>query len=411
MFESRAQQLIMLGCVQEHLIERMRGSIDLATDRSKGEQMLEAMEGCPPRGALFSRLTPDLGRPCGYARLCPWCHARAVQRLYRQLVDSPCSAERLKGKHLVVIQIRVDADEDLQASDVRDVRNEYRYRLRRIAREVGVEGGVILHQVTPWITWYDRPSEKQRIFAHLFTMIGTVDNRGVDTLDHRIEKACSGETCETARLPADTPHALRYLLFGSPYKFDTSGLRIVMSDWKQLQYGIQGAAALQPWFLFDGRQAWSYAAAMQGIRLYDTFGGWRESQTGREQCSRKRRSKSASGDENRTWAFMSSNDQRRDDANRRRRQLAKVVLPQFQANKDAGGKRLSGPAIRKILDDAGYAISDRDARWLAKNLPAMDTRSGFEKFVARRSLSLTSNPWVSFEVPQHQDSPVASDQA
>jgi len=31
-------------------------------------------------------------------------------------------------------------------------------------------------------------------------------------------------------------------------------------------------------------------------------------------------------------------------------------------------------------------VSDRDARWLVKNLPAMDTRTAMEKFVAKRKM-------------------------
>ena len=84
-FQHRAQALIVLGCTHQHLIEKMRATIDLAADPDKAEQMLKAMETCPPRGALFSRTDLDTAHPCGYARLCPWCHARSVQRLYGRL--------------------------------------------------------------------------------------------------------------------------------------------------------------------------------------------------------------------------------------------------------------------------------------------------------------------------------------
>jgi hypothetical protein len=50
-FQRRAQCLIMLGSTHQHLIERMRASIDLAADSCKAEQMLNAIEACPPRGA------------------------------------------------------------------------------------------------------------------------------------------------------------------------------------------------------------------------------------------------------------------------------------------------------------------------------------------------------------------------
>jgi hypothetical protein len=312
-FQYRAQQLIMLGCMHQHLIEKMRGSINLAANRPKAEQMLRALEACPPRGALFTRATLDSGRPCGYAKSCPWCHARSVQGLYRHLLAGSCTPERLAGRQLVSIRTRVDAGEELQACEVRKVRDDYRYELRALGRKIGVEGGVIIHQVTPWISCYGRACEKRKIFAHVFTMIG-VAATSVETLDKTIDEASWG-VYETAMLPADPPDALRYLLFGSSYKFDSSELGIVVNDAKTLLYGIQGAAALEPWFLFDEQQAWSYAAAVEGVPLYDRFGNWCESQAGCQRCSRKRRAKSEDGSERRRWAFQNENCERHREAN------------------------------------------------------------------------------------------------
>jgi hypothetical protein len=390
-FQYQAQQLIMLGSHQQHLIERMRDTIHLAVDRCQGEQMLAAMEACLPRGALFARKVPDPGHACGYAKLCPWCHARSVQRLYRHLIAGPCIPESLAGKHLVALRMRVEGGEILESENVRRVRDDYRYGLRKLASRVGFEGGVIIHQATPWIPWYDRPKEKQRIFAHIFSMIGVVASSAVESLDEVIEDVCSdqciGGNYETAMLPAGTPQALRYLLFGSSYKFDSSELGLVVNSDGKLRYGIQGAAGLEPWFLFDERQAWSYVAAMQGMRLYDTFGAWRSSQAGRQRCPRKRRAKSEYGNDNRQAAFRSENRRRRDAANDRRRELVAVALPYYQKFKDASGKHFGSPMLRRSLNDAGHTISDRDARWLAKHLPANDTRSGLEKFIAKRKLT------------------------
>ena len=399
-FQSRAQQLVMLGSHQQYLIEKMRDSIELATDPCKGEQMLAAIESCLPRGALFSRSMPNPGHACGYARLCPWCHARSVQRLYRKLLAGPCTPERLAGKHLITLRTRVEAGENIQACEVQESRNEYRYKLRYLAREIGIEGGVILHQVTPWIPHYDRPQEKRKGFAHIFTMIGVVDSSTVESLAGGIDEALSNMMLgysETTMLPAETPQALRYLLFGSSYKFDSSELGLVVNDYKRLLYGIQGVAALEPWFLFDERQAWSYAAAMQGTRLYDTFGTWRDSQAGRQQCSRKRRAQSEDGNENRQMAFELENHQRYTKANDRRCQLVAVALPYYQDFTDHGGKRFGSPALRKAMNEAGHAISDRDARWLAKHLPMNDSRSGLEKFTARRKLDMARRSMVQFE--------------
>ena len=410
-FQHRAQQLVMLGSTHQHFIEQMRASIDLADDRSKGEQMLKAMEACPPRGALFAHGTLDSGRPCRNARLCPWCHARSVQRLYGLLQAGPCLPERLTGKHLILFKTRVDGGDELDAQELREVRNDYRYKLRWVARQCGIEGGVILHQVTPWMPWYDRPSEKQKIFAHVFAFIGVVASSSVDSIGPAIRKACEDQWIdrdyEVMLLPATVPDALRYLLLGTSYKFDPSRVGLLAKNSKSVVYGIQGAAALQPWFLFDEQQAWSYVAAMHGTRLFDTFGNWRESQADQKRCSRKRRAQSEHGGDNRKMAFQCENECRRHDAKTRRRELATIALPILRKFKDAGGKHLGSPALRKMLSEAGHSISDRDARWLAKELPSMDKRTAFEKFVARRKLDLESRPRIPFHLFEQSDSSVA----
>lgn len=390
-FQHRARQLIVLGSHHQHLIERMRDTIHLAAAPCQGEKMLAAMEACVPRGALFARTLPDPGHVCGYARLCPWCHARSVQRLYRQLLAGPCACKNVAGKHLIALRVRVEGGEELQADEVRRVRTDYRYKLRKVAGRIGIAGGVIIHQATPWTLWHDQPSEKQKIFAHIFTLIGLVASSAVDSLKEVIAEACSDEAMgrdyETAMLPAAAPQALRYLLFGSSYRFRSGKHGLIVNDRRKLRSGIQGAAALEPWFLFTERQAWSYAAVMYRTRLYDTFGNWHKSQAGRQQCSRLRHPKSEYGNENRQAAFRSENNRRHDVANDRHRQLVAVALPLYQNFKDATGKNLGSPALRKALNDAGHAVSDRDARWLAKELPTKDGRSGLEKFTAKRKLA------------------------
>jgi hypothetical protein len=387
-FQNRAQALIMLGCSHQLLIEKMRANIDLAGDPDRAEQMLKAMEACPPRGALFSRTDLDTAHPCGYARLCPWCHARSVQRLYGRLLAGPCMPERLAGKHLIVLKTRADGGAELDAPQVRGVRNDYRYRLRCVAHKLGIEGGVILHQVTPWIPRYNRPEQKRKIFAHEFAMVGVADISGIENIGRTTRELCDdwmiGEH-ELMLLPGSLPEALRYSLHGTAYKFDSSEIGLLVRDPKTVLYGIQGAAALQPMFLFDGQQAWSYVEAMKGTRLYDTFGNWRESQAEQKSCSPKPRVQSECGEECRKWAFESENDRKHRDAERRRRQLAAVALPYYRKFRDAGGKHLGRPALCKMLSEAGHVVSDWDARWLVKNLPAMDKPAAFEKSVARRT--------------------------
>jgi hypothetical protein len=385
-FQHQAQQLTVLGSTHQHFIERMRASIHLAADPGKAEQMLKAMEACPPRGALFARTPLDTAHPCGHARLCPWCHARSVQRLYDQLQAGSCTAERLAGKHLILLRIRVEAGRELQASEVREAAKVYRYQLRRLANRIGIEGGAIIHQVTPWMPHYDRPSEKRKIFAHVFAMVGVVGRSDIDSVDRATSTFCDdqmlGGDYELMMLSATNPQALRFLLHGTSHKFDLSELGLLVKNPKTVLFGVQGAAALQPWFMFSEQQAWCYESAMQGTRLFDTFGSWRVAKAEQKSCPKQPLTKSEDLNELRQGACEGDNFHKQCVAKERRRELAVIALPLFQKFKDAGGKQLGSPALRKMLNEAGHNISDRDARWLAKNLPSMDKRTVREKAFA-----------------------------
>ena len=75
-------------------------------------------------------------------------------------------------------------------------------------------------------------------------------------------------------------------------------------------------------------------------------------------------------------AFQEENHRRCHDANARRSQLIAVTLACYETLEDIMGKPPGSPALRKALNEAGHAVSDRDARWLVTHLPAHDTRAG-----------------------------------
>jgi hypothetical protein len=91
-FTQQGQQLVMLGLSQQQLLSKLRRSINLSEDEDQATKMLDAMEDCMPIGALFEHRNKfDHGRHCGYSKMCPWCHARNVDRIYRRLMEGPCS--------------------------------------------------------------------------------------------------------------------------------------------------------------------------------------------------------------------------------------------------------------------------------------------------------------------------------
>jgi hypothetical protein len=72
--------------------------------------LLLSLAACRPVGALLEWQGKQVRKhdyACGYARVCPWCHGRAVAALYRRLMDGPCRPGRLQGRHLIRLRLRI----------------------------------------------------------------------------------------------------------------------------------------------------------------------------------------------------------------------------------------------------------------------------------------------------------------
>ena len=277
-FIQQGQQLIMLGVSQQQFLSRLRQSVELVDDRDQAENMLGAMEDCMPRGALFDRRDQkDCGRPCGYSKLCPWCHARNVERIYGRLVAGPCSAARLEGKSLVLVRMSNYAptcggESLLPRTEVQSIRECWGQSAKSVADDLEIEGGIIFYQFGPKRVYGPRATIVDEVFCHEITMIG--ESKSI-TPDRVRDYDDSGS--DVLCVPAETPHTLRYFLFGTSHKFPVERIEgLVATSNRFTERGIQGAAALQPWFLFNETQAWSYLDATAGTRLCDTFGTWRK---------------------------------------------------------------------------------------------------------------------------------------
>jgi len=391
----QAQQMIILESLQARFIDKMRTeNCAYGFEEAQISRMLDALAACPPRGALY-RQDGENVRSCGYAKLCPWCHARRVQELYQTLQDGPCRPESLSntwlmaGRLSIPVERRIDHRSDegpLNASGVRSEHTYYGKFLRRLAGQLGIVGGVLIFQVTPNLT-YHAERYRKRGYSYEFSIVGEMPGlagpidrvkqlTGMDPKDlydpYDDEEFTFFGPAMWAMLPGGNPQSLRYLLFGSSYKYPVGSLGgHVSKDWPT-NYGLQGAAALQPWFLFKPWQAWEYFEATRGIRLYDLWGSWKRRRARPSVSTRRPTSLPTQdgrrGEIRRRRAFQQENQDRQEQALTRREDLLEVATAAYDRLTTELGRKPGSPALRQALVEEGHAVTDREARWLVSRI-------------------------------------------
>src|SRR5262249_11508380 len=280
---------------------------------------LRRLWNCTPYGVELAH-AGHAGRPlpgCNLARLCPWCHARKVARLYEVLSKGPLKRRGVLylflGKGAPFDEREGGVDGTYQQADLRDyvhggeVRGHWgryfgraRARLahtRRVlvdclmtqATEMGLGAGLWTHQLGS-----AQLENGQRTFLHDLAVIAEVDG---DTLD-RMPKYDDGRSFWGGReyaplpdidaalrvlwppLPAGKPASLRVALAGSSVGYAVSELGLPV-EWFGSQdgprTGVRGALSWQPTILFDDQMWFAYARAVKSQPLYRAFGTWRES--------------------------------------------------------------------------------------------------------------------------------------
>src|SRR5262249_42542877 len=82
---------------------------------------------------------------------------------------------------------------------------------------------------------------------------------GASRLEHPV-------TVRLAALPLSCPHALRFFLLGSSVGYPLEKLPLVVDEHtrKLMRFGVRGVFRLQPLFMFDPVQWFSYAGATRG---------------------------------------------------------------------------------------------------------------------------------------------------
>ena len=396
---NQARQLAVLASAHSYMLERVSSTLDNLEGAAALEKLLTRMANCVPRGGLFERSSrADLFQRCRCARLCPWCHARSVERLNELLQQGPCSEDNLAGKHLVIGRLQIPSNipgipprtEGDRIHDIawqtKHVRIHWGNWLKQWATNLGMAGGIILYQVGPYVSY--QYSVRYRDFVHELSVLGEVQFSSEQDITsfqqetgmvsgyyspRALLKVGPGprEATQTiwAMLPGAQRNALRYLLAGTSYKFPVDRLELSVTTAWDTKYGLSGIAALQPWFLFTEEQFRAYHFAMQGTRMYDAFGIWREMLRSKRPrpsaCSISSRIESVLKKQRRLSALRQVNDLRQIEAQTRRERLMDVAAPICGQLVSQLGRAPGSPAIRNALAAASYSISDRDARWLA----------------------------------------------
>lgn len=286
---------------------------------------------CRPVGAFFTHFLDDEwteagGREvCRKPLICPHCHARQTTRLVQRVEAGPWAETRRKGKHLVMFRIkiptssldldldrlrqeqephaswieaepeyssdcpeeaminRIGSDQDLAQTLTRcemDAAASILTNLVQSAKDLGMEGGLRIHQVGP------RMTEAGRRFLHELSVVGEIPSRdlaclseymGVDDDDKRNVPQIAGQTIECVTVRGNCPDAARVLLAGTACDFSLKKIG-ARHNAAVKPKGLRGTMAWPPLFLFSASSWWSryIVLARRRHQTYRSFGSWKD---------------------------------------------------------------------------------------------------------------------------------------
>jgi len=279
-------------------------------------------------------------------------------------------------------------------------------KLRQFARDLGVTGGIITHQMSPWKTRDYRRGVSPGItsFRHDYTLLGEVTFADQDQSDNfrdttaycthpfgviHIKHADLANCYQSAGIlwsfhPADDPtvDALRLFLAGSSTDYPVGKLEWHaggVTEGRIARNGVRGALALSPHFMMDEVQWWSYAEATHGLPPYVPFGTWR-SAIGEAKHKRRERQRASvllavpgrAARYRRHQGLQRANRERKQAAKKGVATLLEVATPLFkQVLAESSGKR-GRPAhrvrLKKLLEEKGYRLSDHHLKQVMRAL-------------------------------------------
>jgi len=360
---------------------------------------INALYACRPVGLALAWHAHD-GRPhdfkCWMNRLCPWCHCRKVVRLYKRLIAGPCEPTRAVNKVLVMAKIRVEDDDDeiLTADRVGQVLGRWKPQLLHYGRRLGMVGGLVGHQVGPWLA---NGMNSRRGFRHDISLLAEVpcevgggwSQAGFEQLKRlagfgeRPEQspvlttgsADDGVAVEVTAMPMKSAMALRWLLAGSaghPMWGDASQITIERNQAAMThqgnpatrkRIGVDGALALQPSFLYSFDQGFSSLAATAGRHLVALFGTWKGVRLEDDDIVRRQAGRPGRGE-----ALERLNDQRQKAATAEVQALLPSARRVFDELTMATGRHPGRLQLQRRLAESGVTVSVRQAVALIKEL-------------------------------------------
>jgi hypothetical protein len=391
------------------------------------KNLLTRLWDCWPYGAKFMppvrAETAPHGCWCRLAWLCPWCYARRAVGLERLLREG--SLRKPHGKHLVLARLatfgeqaspdvvwrerwcgRYDAYYLQSPKKVRAMRAAIAVKLRRFAHELGITGGILTHQISPWRTKDYRRGVEPGLasFRHDYALLGEVtfadedhaerfrDQTGYRTQPFGALKIRHPDLADCYQSPgvfwsfhpADDPQvdALRLFLAGSSANYPVGNL-----EWHAggltarplARNGVHGALAVPPHFMMAEIQWWSYAEATHGLPLYVPFGTWRTAigKAKRERADHRHAAGLLPLPERtlanrRRQALQNANAQRNHQASEDLGSLLEVARHLFkQAVAEQSGRR-GRPAhrarLKTLLEEQGHAVPERRLKQLMREL-------------------------------------------
>ena len=292
-------------------------------------------------------------RDCGYAWLCPHCYARNMADCVKFL-ESSCSTANCCFLALMEAYLEID-DEDIPQSRSRI--NVLRSSMIALARRYGASGGVWTTQISPEESieqnWdYDdlvvyNPGVCQKIRVAVLAAIPPA----MDSIS-AIEPLLTGNVRLERELECDADRLMVDVL---PFR-GTSTIRAV---------AIQAYPSSTPrvWFkncrfgLFFWPPIWSLncfqwqlrARLLKGLKTYSRWGTLRRRGCSYIPCV------APESDPEAATAF-------------RREELLRAATMLLVSVSSPNEKSLGHRKLRQCLSEHGHVVSERDARWLAKEL-------------------------------------------
>lgn len=407
----QALDLVALQYLHYEHLSRTPAPEDLGDDDGHILEAIRDARKCTPCGARLQRAKGKAKlSTCKRHRICPWCHARMVTRLYDDLNKFPRHSSETSFLHQALCSFDsldlnmtkvdiwydhvwlfgggdpVDQHENPFTLQVLYVKEVVRQQLRQAAAELGICDGLTTYQVTP-----GKDPEGNRTYRHQLGLLGVrsgdTDQRHAAAPKVSFLRATYGHDLNVSWLNMRALHqsSLRIMLAGSSATYparDRVRDQMLTGNTKPILEGTDGVAGvldLSPTYLWDNYRLFEYFRATKNLQVVTFFGDWRRNGASSKKKPEQpgewdRKERHVKAYKNRR--LKKANTKRAQSASDRRSQYLdsalaiweKVQQRASQRAQQQGGRPPVREMLIEMLSELGHDISDRDAKWLMKQL-------------------------------------------